>query len=95
VSWSRRFEEPIELPDEKKTKDPRRSYGVAAKEFRVRAQDAEGPTAALCVTRAAEHGRPMIFAQMAILQRFIGIIRGLQFRRQDTHWGKRKLKRDQ
>jgi hypothetical protein len=47
-------------------------------------------------TRAAEHGGPMIFAQMAMLQA-IHRHHKREFNpdRKDTHWGKRKLKRDQ
>jgi hypothetical protein len=53
-------------------------------------------TAAYCVTRAAEHGGPMIFAEMGI-KRAIHRHRERVFNpgRKDQHWGKRKLKRDQ
>ena len=47
------------------------------------------------VTRAAEHGGPMIFAQMAMLQAVHRHHkRVFNPDRKDTHWGKRKLKRD-
>ncbi len=52
-------------------------------------------TAAYCVTRAAEHGGPMIFAQMGMMQA-IHRHRQRVFNpdRTDPHWGRRKLKRD-
>jgi hypothetical protein len=53
-------------------------------------------TAAHCVTRAAEHGGPMIFAQMG-MTRAIHRHHERVFNpdRKEHHWGKRKLKRDQ
>jgi hypothetical protein len=51
--------------------------------------------AAYCVTQAAENGGPMIFAEMGMMQ---AINRhGVQefTSRKTTHWGKRKLKRDE
>jgi hypothetical protein len=52
-------------------------------------------TAAYLVTRAAEHGGPMIFAQMGMLQAIHRHHkRVFNPERKDTHWGKRKLKRD-
>jgi hypothetical protein len=57
---------------------------------------AEVQTAAHCVTQAAEHCGPMIFAQMGMLQAIHRHHkRVFNPDRKDTHWGKRKLKRDQ
>src|ERR1700694_6275499 len=69
MSWSRRFEEPIEFPDGRKLKTLAEAMAWLAKEvpksehkmYKVQA-------AAHCVTRAAEHGGPMIFAQTGMLQ---------------------------
>jgi len=53
-------------------------------------------TAAHCVTQAAEHCGPMIFAQMGMLQAIHRHHkRVFNPDRKDPHWGKRKLKRDQ
>jgi len=93
----RRFEEPIELPDGRKLKTLAEAMAWLAKEVpKSEHKMQKVQTAALCVTRAAEHGRPMIFAQMAILQAIHRHHkRVFNSERKDTHWGKRKLKRDQ
>ena len=77
VSWSRRFEEPIELPDGRKLKTLAEAMAWLAKEVPKSEHKMEKvQTAAHCVTRAAEDGGPMIFAQMGMMQAFIGIISG-------------------
>lgn len=96
MSWSRRFEEPIELLDSRKLKTLSEAMAWLAKEIPKSEHKMEKvQTAAYCVTRAAEHGGPMIFAQMGMLQA-IHRHRERVFNpvRKDTHWGKRKLKRD-
>jgi hypothetical protein len=52
--------------------------------------------AAHCVTEAAENGGPMIFARPGVMQA-INRHRAKEFDawRKVTHWGKRKLNRDQ
>ena len=95
MSWSRRFDEPIELPDGRKLKTLAEAMAWLAKEIPKSERKMEKvQTAAHLVTRAAEHGGPMTFAQMGMLQ---AIHRERVFNpdRKDTHWGKRKLKRDE
>jgi hypothetical protein len=95
VSWSRRFEEPIKLPDGRTLKTLAEAINWLAKTMSEHKMD-RVQTAAHCVTRAAEHGGPMIFARMGMLQ---AIHRRRQRvfnpERKDHHWVKRKLKRDQ
>jgi len=54
VSSSRRFDEPLLLPDGRKHRTVREAINWLAKE--------------ICVTQAAVHGGPMLFAQMGMLQ---------------------------
>jgi len=69
VSWSRRFEEPIELPDGRKLKTLAEAMAWLAKEIPKSEHKMEKvQNAAHFVTRAAEHNGPMIFAQMGMLQ---------------------------
>src|SRR5260370_31541288 len=69
VSWSRRFDEPIELPDGRKLKTLAEAMAWLAKEIPKSEHKMEKvQNAAYCVTRAAEHNGPMIFAQMGMLQ---------------------------
>jgi hypothetical protein len=52
-------------------------------------------TAAELLTKAAEHGGPVEFARIATLQAINRHVeRVFDPSRKDTHWGKRKLKRD-
>src|SRR5882757_8606069 len=96
VSWSRRFDEPIELPDGRKLKTLAEAMAWLAKEIPKSEHKMEKvQTAAHCVTRAAEHGEPMIFPQMGMLQA-IHRHRHRVFNpdRKDLHWDRRKLQRD-
>jgi hypothetical protein len=61
VFWSRRFEEPIELPDGRKLKPLAEAMAWLAKEIPKSEHKMEKvQTAAHLVTRAAEHAGPMI-----------------------------------
>jgi hypothetical protein len=97
VSWSRRFEESIELPDGRKLKTLAEAMAWLAKEVpRSEHKMEKVQTAAHCVTQAAEHGKPMIFAQIGMLQAiYRHHKREFNPDRKDRQWGKRKLKRDQ
>ena len=67
--WSRRFDDPIELPDGSKLKTLGEAIAWLAKEIPKSEHKMEKvQTAAHCIRRAAEHGGPMIFAQMEMLQ---------------------------
>jgi hypothetical protein len=97
LSWSRRFEEPILLPDGRKLRTLRDAITWLAKEVPEREHKLEKVQAAAhLVTRAAEHGAPLIFAQIGMMQA-IHRDRQREFNpdRKDHHWGKRKPKRDQ
>jgi hypothetical protein len=53
-------------------------------------------TAAELITSAAEHGGPIEFARIATLRAINRHVeRVFDPTRKETHWGKRKLKRDQ
>jgi hypothetical protein len=96
VSWSRRFEEPILLPDGRKLRTLREAINWLAKEVPKSEHKIDKVQAAAhLVMRAAEHGGPMIFAQMGMMQAVHRHHkRVFNPDRKDTHWGKRKLKRD-
>jgi hypothetical protein len=97
VSWSRRFDDPIELPDGRKLKTLAEAIAYLAET--VPKAERKHPTVVIAadhLTRAAEQNYPMTFARMATLQA-IHRHHNREFNpdRKDTHWGKRKLKRDQ
>jgi hypothetical protein len=97
VSWSLRFAEPIVLPDGAKLKTLREA--VAHLGRTIPKSDHAMPsvlTAAELLTRAAEHGGPIEFARIATLKALNRHTqRVFNSDRRDTHWGKRKLKREQ
>jgi hypothetical protein len=95
MTWSRRFDEPIELPDGRKLRTLKDAIAWLAKEIPPAEHTMKKVQAAAhCVTQAAENDGPMIFARMGMMQaitrhRVREITSG-----KTTHWGKRKLKRD-
>jgi hypothetical protein len=95
-NWSRCFDEPIILEDGTKLVTLRQAIAYLAKTVPKAEQDHPAVTvAADQLTRAAEQNYPMVFARMATLQAIYGNEkRVFNPDRKDTHWGKRKLKRD-
>ena len=97
MSWSRRFDEPIELPDGRKLKTLAEAIAYLAET--VPKAERKHPTVEIAadnLTRAAEQNYPMTFARMAALQAIHRHQkRAINPDHKDTHWRKRKLKRDQ
>ena len=96
VSWSFRFAEPIVLPDGRKLATLREAITQLAKIIPESEHDMpEVLTASDLLTQAAEHGGSVEFARIATLQAINRHVeRVFDPSRKDTHWGKRKLKRD-
>jgi hypothetical protein len=96
VSWDVRFSEPIMLDDGSKLTTLREAISHLGKIIPKAEHDMpEILTAAEFLTKAAEHGGPVEFARIATLQAINRHVeRVFDPSRKDTHWGKRKLKRD-
>ena len=96
MSWDSRFAEPIVLADGAKLASLRESITHLVKT--VPAAERRLPavlTAAEMLTAAAEHGGPIEFARIATLQALNRhAVRVFNTDRKETHWGRRKLKRD-
>lgn len=94
--WSKRFDEPIVLDDGTTLLTLRDAVQYLGKT--VPKSELDHPTvttAADHLTRSAEQGYPMFFARAATLQAIHrNVERVFNPDRKDTHWGKRKLKRD-
>ena len=96
MSWDSRFAEPIVLPDGIRLASLRESIAhlvntIPAAERRLPAV----LTAAEMLTAAAEHRGPVEFARIATLQALNRhAVRAFNSDRKETHWGRRKLKRD-
>jgi len=85
------------LPDGRKLRTLKRAIAWLAKEVPPAEHEMKQvQTAARCVTEAAENNGPMIFARIGMMQA-INRHRPKEFgtARKTTHWGKRKLRRDQ
>jgi hypothetical protein len=91
VSWSIRFAEPIVLEDGSKLA----TWYLAQIIPKPEGDMLEVLTASDLLTQAAEHDGPAEFARIATLQAINRHVeRVFDPSRKDTHWGKRKLKRD-
>ena len=96
MSWSTRFDDPIDLPNGRKlvTLKDAATYIMKLSKAEHTAPDWQAAMEALILV--ADLGRPTMFAR-------IGVMRALNRHtervfnpdRKDHHWGKRKLRRDQ
>jgi hypothetical protein len=96
VSWDSRFAEPIELPSGVRLASLRDA--IVHLVNTIPSSERALPvvlTAAELITSAAERGGPIEFARIATLRAVNRhAVRQLNPDRNDTHWGRRKLKRD-
>jgi hypothetical protein len=96
MSWDSRFSEPIVLDDGSKLSTLGEAISHLGKIIPKAEHDMpEILTAADLLAKAAEHGGPVEFARIAVLQainRHVGQV--FNPSRKDPHWGRRKLKRD-
>ena len=96
ADWHREFDDPIPLPDGGELLTLKDAIEYLAKT--VPKKDHNHPavlTAAIILTNAAEGRDFMLHAQIATLQALNrNAERVYDSDRKDTHWGKRKLKRD-
>jgi hypothetical protein len=95
--WSRRFDEPVELPDGGKLRTLKDAIAWLAKEIpKSEHTTPKVQAAARMVTEAAENNGPMIFARMGVMQAVHRHhVREVDTSRKPHHWGTRKLKRDE
>jgi hypothetical protein len=95
--WSKRFDAPIVLEDGTTLRTLRDAIRYLAKTVTAAERDHRHVLfAAEHLTRSAEQGYPMFFARAATLQAILRHEkRVFNPDRKETHWGKRKLKRDQ
>jgi hypothetical protein len=89
VSWSKRFAEPIPLPDGGKLTTLRQAIAYLGKIIPKAERDmSEVQTAADLLTKAAEHRGPIEFARIGTLRAINRhIVRVLNPSRKETQWG--------
>ncbi len=96
MPWSRRFENPIPLPDGRTLRTLRdaASY-LMALPGKTRQSD-EWQAAIEALLMAAENRGPLMHARIGMLRALNrNVERTFNSSGRDTHWGKRKLKKDQ
>jgi hypothetical protein len=95
MSWDRRFADPIELPG--KNLITLRDAAHYITKLPKAEHDAEEWQAAMeALLLVAELDGPAIFARIGVMKALNRHVeRVLKPSRKDTHWGQRKLKRDQ
>ena len=91
MSWSRKFSEPIVLPNGETLVTLQDAIAWLAKSVPASEHDTEVQIAAYYLTEAAENNGPMAFARIGMLK---AINRNTPRERKPHRWGKRKLKRD-
>jgi hypothetical protein len=94
MPWSRRFNEPLELPDGKKLRTLKEAIAWLAKDIpRSEHTMPKVQAAARMVTDAAENNGPMIFADRHDAGHQPAPAKRVRPSAQDNAWGKRKFKR--
>jgi hypothetical protein len=92
--WSRKFDEPIPLPKGKPLVTLRDAANYITKLPKAEHEAEEWQAAMQSLLLVAEQNGPTMFARIGVMR---ALNRHVVFRtdRKETHWGKRKLKRDE
>jgi hypothetical protein len=96
LSWDQFFSDPVPTPGGMDLKTLRDAGAYISKLQKSEHEATEWQTAMHCLIQAADHGGPIEFARMGMMQA-LGrhLERAPLTPRRQTHWGKRKLKREQ
>ena len=94
--WKRAFEDPILLPDGRQIDTLHQAGSYITNLPKAEQQLAEWQTAIGCLLMAAEDRGPLMHARIGMMRALNRhVVRTFNPDRKDTHWGKRKLARDQ
>jgi dihydrodipicolinate synthase/N-acetylneuraminate lyase len=96
LSWDQFFSDPVPTPGGMDLKTLRDAGAYISKLRKSEHESEEWQTAMHCLIQAADHGGPVEFARMGMMQA-LGRHRERPRNplRKPTHWAKRKLKREQ
>ncbi len=95
TGWQRQFEDPIPLPDGRKLLTLKDAADYITK-LPKKVSDLPEWQTAIEVLLLCSRGGPTMMARMGFMKALHrNVPRVLNPDRKDTHWGKRKLKRDQ
>ena len=96
MSWSRRFDEPIPVPKGRRLVTLRDAGDYVAKLPKAKHMTAEWQAAMLALMLVVDLNGPTMMARIGIMRALNrNVERTFNPSRKDTHWGKRKLKRDE
>jgi hypothetical protein len=96
VSWDQRFFDPIKLPDRQPLATLRDAAEYITEPPKAEHDADEWQAAMEALLLVAEHDGPAMFARIGIMRALNRHVeRVFNPDRKDTHWGKRRLKRDQ
>ena len=95
VSWDQRFFDPITVPGRKPLVTLRDAAEYITKLPKAEHDADEWQAAIQALLLVAMLSGPTMFARIGIMRALNrGHVRGVDSTRKDTHWGRRKLKRD-
>jgi hypothetical protein len=96
MSWSRHFDDPIPLPNGNHLFTPRDAATYITKLPKAEHDAAEWQAAMEALLLVAEGGGPTMFARIGVMRALNRHVeREFSPSRKDTHWGRRKLAREQ
>jgi hypothetical protein len=96
LSWKRRFDDAIVLPDGRKIVTLRDAAAYATKLPKKEADSAEWQAAIETLMLVATSGGPTMFARIGVMRALNrNVERVFNPNRKNHHWGRRKLARDQ
>jgi hypothetical protein len=96
MSWSRRFDEPIQLPHGRQLVTLKDAGKYITKLPKAEHEAPEWQTAMEALILVATQGGPTMFARIGIMQALNRHhVREFNPKEKEPHWGKRKFKRDQ
>jgi hypothetical protein len=96
ADWSRKFDEPIPLPKGRQLLTLKDAGTYITKLPKAEHEAAEWQAAMEALILVATLGGPTMMARIGVMQALNrNVVREFNPDRKETHWGKRKLKRDQ
>jgi hypothetical protein len=95
ADWTRKFDEPIPVPKGRRLVTLRDAGDYVAKLPKAKHMTAEWQAAMLALMLVVDLNGPTMMARIGIMRALNrGYVREFDSSRKDTHWGKRRLKRD-
>lgn len=95
MTWSRPFDDQIELPNGRQIETLEQAARYIQKLPRAEQEAPEWQAATEALIMAAENRGPLLHARIGMMRAINRHVERVFSDRKETHWGKRKLMRDQ